>query len=334
MIDTIGFSFPISESDARKVRAKGNEIQKKNFLERRIEFTYINSEVFVGSFSRKVVIRIKNCTLNAEFSVPKLVFGHNISLIDKAKTIEGIETLREAITREFEISPPPYKEWEIYRVDLCYAWKYKEKSQASRVLSILKNLRYLNFKIHTYPTSIMWVGQDYSIKFYEKNAEFINHDFKELHKNPKSFDRAYNLLEFSQEVLRFEVSMKKKHLNGLFGDRLRIDELLKYDLEGILSRYLYKVIRVENNMMGILKVQKVLETKFPPDKAVRLFTFYTNYYSDKPEERAFIIKNFDRRTIWLYLKNLREAGVGLPSDNSDVQLDLNIPSKDCVSNFA
>jgi hypothetical protein len=65
---------------------------------------------------------------------------------------------------------------------------------------------------------------------------------------------------------------------------------------------------------------------------MHLWQFYEVYHGKDEQKREILEKKFDRQTIWRCLKDLSEAGIGLPVGNVSREFKLEIPS-DYVVNF-
>lgn len=334
MIDTIGFTVPISQQDEVKFMHNSKGTQRKDFKNNLIDFTYVNGEAFVGSYDSTVQFRVKDNILKFEFSVPKIIYGHNIYLIDDNQLLDGVNLVRSAILKQFNVDLPSVDTWDIYRLDICYAWKFPDEKSLNESLSILKQLNYLDFSKYDKKTSVMWVGSNYSMKFYVKQPEFIKHDLKVL-KEKRSFEDIKSLLNLSENVLRFEVTFRKKQLNYMYGNLLHLPFFVKLDKISLLNQYTSKMIKVWKDFQGIYNIQNLLLEKYSKTKAMQLYGFFSNYYDENPLKRSFLVNNYDRSTIWRNLRDLKLAGVGLPTDEEEEKLfpDLSIPSKNCVNNY-
>lgn len=334
MTDTIGLYIPITDQEQHKIMLKSKGTQRKDFKNNIIEFTYVNGEVFAGSFEHKVQLKAYDNKLRIEFSIPKIVFGHNIYLIDDKQLVYGVNLVRSAINKEYDVNLPSINLWELYRLDICYAWKFDNPKQLDKALTTLKSLEYLDFSKYVKKTSVMWVGGNYSMKFYAKNPEFIKHDLKILIQNRK-IDEVKKLLKLSENVLRFEVTFRKKQLQYMYGNLLHLPFFIKLDKISLLNQYTSKMIKVWKNFQGIYNIQNLLLEKYSKTKAMQLYSFFTTYYDENPLKRAFLIKNYNPSTIWRNLKDLKLAGVGLPTEEEEEKLfpDISIPSKDCINNF-
>lgn len=331
MIDTIKFKVPINEEQYKNIRSGERFLKIKRDGDREfIEFDIKNHDIYVGSYSRKITVKIKPNFIDIEFSVPKILFGHNVSLISNNSEIE------EAVVRVFlaikEVIPDVmnFREWGVTRLDLCWAWKFPSQEEAEKALGIVKTLKYKGFKEHDYKTAKMWVSDRYALKFYLKAPEFATHDFKALI-DRKYDDKAMFVSELSQGVLRYEISMRNKLLVERYKKGLVFSDIMQMDLIEELKHYFYYLVKIEPMIMNLDDVMNLLLSKYKKTKAIQLYQFYRAYYSDVKKDRLFLQQSYDNSTIWRNLKDLQEAGVGIPSDDvEEYEFDLDIPSDNSV----
>ena len=155
-----------------------------------------------------------------EFSIPKFWYGHNISLLYDFLT--ALQEFKRLIEKQFGLHTkrksdrlPDVLSWLVSRVDICYAWQFPSQSICHQYLDSLKRLRYPRLKPIPYPTSLMFLGTTYSLKFYEKLPEFIQHDAKELKKNKANPDYIDYLKKKADGVLRVEATLRHRYLTRI-----------------------------------------------------------------------------------------------------------------------
>jgi hypothetical protein len=150
---------------------------------------------------------IANNYIEFNFSIPKYFYGNNIAQfirpVDDLRFNMGIDfhfnkqrdilykRLNTALNRFFrEAFPDYYVDWtrlEINRIDLCFNQIFMDKFEAKRYLDYQKKMNLRNMRVdgrrfQNYRTSMMYVGDDYAIKIYQKGAEYEKHDRKEHEK--------------------------------------------------------------------------------------------------------------------------------------------------------
>lgn len=196
-----------------------------------------------------------------EFSIPKYWYGHNIRLFyEFTKALSVLKTALEGLfgLKTRSKLPDPLT-WHLYRVDVCYAWQFPTQIAAQEYLNSLKGFSYPRKRPIIYPTSIVFQGATYTLKFYLKHPEFRTHDMKELVKAKASLEWINHLEALADGVLRCEATLRRQYLKvkGLLTvadlvrpmNRIHWDEeLCKY--EGLIpdmAMYLVLNLWAKNN---------------------------------------------------------------------------------------
>lgn len=333
MIDTIRFKIKISESEYQKIVKKSKEFTFRDVNTDTTIFKFHKTEVPIGSFDRSInftVFEDNKEYIFLEFSVPKFQLNTNIFLIYCSQAKQAVKKMEVLLTEYFG-QFPPCETWEIYRLDVCYAWKFQTEGIAETVISILKTYNFPRLEKTLYPTSIHWAGSIHTVKFYQKHEEFYKHDFKKFIKT--NVEYGYNMLDFSKGVVRFEVSLKKKGLYSAFGTKhLFLEDLRDSDIYTILQNYLMKILKSENReFMTSEEVHQKLKDKYTKKEAYNLWVFYQLDHSPDPEVRKKLIQENDRRTLWYNRKRISKAGVGLPIKDIEQDFNFTIPSEYVVN---
>lgn len=329
MIDTVRFKLPFLSDTIKKKLVKFEKTDQEN---NRSIFCYYSKLVNLGSFDAKVNIiydDIFHCYY-LEFSAPKYYYGHNIYLLYPEEYFKNTTKLYYDLVNYFGTDFPRPSLWEYQRIDVCYAWKFESSSITEVLLSFLKTLSVPRKEMLEKPTSMMWKGKIYSTKFYLKNDEYYVHDFKEIKK--KNLDRAYQLLDFSKNVLRFEATIRKEALKSYVGEDLRYDKIKKEDFEYLLHTFFNKTM---SNISGEFQTGKqifeLLRSRYKKTKAVQLYAFYCLYHSDKKEDREILKSTYSRSQRFKNLASIKEANVGIKISDVDFNSILSIPSSFVVN---
>ncbi|NJL41600.1 MAG: phage replication protein, partial [Leptolyngbyaceae cyanobacterium SM1_4_3] len=152
--------------------------------------------------------------LTVELSLPKLYYGHNIRLL--YNFVSALELLKELFEKHFGLTGrkrlASIYEWQLWRVDCCYAWQCPSEKIARQILDSLKRLHFPRKKPVIYPTTILFKGTTYSLKFYLKLPEFREHDLKALLKAKASLEWINYCEELASGVLRVEATLRRKYL--------------------------------------------------------------------------------------------------------------------------
>lgn len=171
------------------------------------------------SFHREVMwdipgIYIQDETyLTVELSLPKLWYGHNIHLL--YGFVNAIAHLKQLLEQQFKFKRNKLTDlmtWQIWRLDGCYAWRMLSQQLAQQVLDSLKHLHYPRKKPIIYPTSLVFAGRTYTVKFYLKLPEFKQHDLKALKKAKASDDWIKHLEAKADGVMRYEATLRRMYL--------------------------------------------------------------------------------------------------------------------------
>lgn len=333
MIDTIRFKIPFTQDQMLNLMRKSVEVRKYDHEKSFDLLRIYKKEVNLGSYDRKVnLFCAEGFPVYLEFSLPKYYYGHNVYLLYPGKVKKVLSMVHKNLS-DFFGSFPDVDTWVVQRLDLCYAWKLFSDDQAQTVLSVLRSFSIGRKDTINFESSIMWKGSDWSAKYYMKSPEFYVHDFRLLHRDVRYFDLAYNLLESSKGVIRFETTLRAKQLERDFTKReVLVSDLTEQKVKSLLDYYFKKTIRNRSgDLMTSNEVVDLLNKYYTPIKAMHLWQFYELYHDNNPEKRLLLKRRFDRTTIWRCLRDLTNAGVGLPGGNVFKEFSLSIPSEYVVN---
>jgi len=70
---------------------------------------------------------------------------------------------------------------------------------------------------------------------------------------------------------------------------------------------------------------------FNKEKSMRLFNFWKTYYSKDNHIKKLLKKNNSSKTFLRNFKDLNEAGVGVPTGDSEIPFDFSIPNINVVN---
>lgn len=331
MIDTIRFKMALTDSQYVRIRSLSTEVTELDNESETTNFVILKNSLPLGSYDRKINIFVtdeKQCFL--EFSVPKFQYGHNVYMVFPEEVPEIVEKVQKKLDKYFHGFPASIF-WELQRIDLCYSWKFPDHESALQVLSLLQGIEGNKTQKYLYNSSVMFRGRTMSTKFYLKDDEYYKHDFVELKKSG-FVDMAYKYLAISQGILRFEISLRKEAINRLFfgvekGDCYFISWHFTTDtVTHILNRRLGDLLRMNNKKSVTLdQVHQKLVAQYGKIQGLHLYTFYRLYFNE-PEGKKKIKRCMERTRIWRNLKKLRDAQVGIASDDIPLNFDLSIPS--------
>ena len=240
MLDTIKLGIPLTRNQYDKIQAIAYHSEREQWVllvptTGELRFRKISglAETDQNSYHREIrwdipanylppleklengeVIKVPNTFLTLELSLPKFSHGHNIHLLyDFTATITKLKQLLEKrFNLQTRAKLADINQWQVWRVDCCYAWRMPSQQIAQQVLDSLKHLHYPRKKPIIYPTSIVFGGATYSVKFYLKLPEFKAHDMKALIKAKANFEWINYLEQKADGILRYEATLRRQYL--------------------------------------------------------------------------------------------------------------------------
>jgi len=335
MIDTIRFMVPMNENIYDAVRSKSYETVRTDkfygFEESRRLSSYITlnrTKLSIFSFDEQFMF--------LEGSMPKLYYGHNISLFYPSQLPELLQKLETILKKTFEIFPP-FDMWRIQRVDMCYAYKLGSIEEVEATLQLISTLRYPRKSIHIYPKqTVSYGGRSYSIKFYSKQKEFMKKDMKEMIKEGYQ-DKARELWELSNGVLRYEITNRKFNLNQILKDtgktQFTYKDIMNLDL---YYNYLNKVLNIlfkgaNTTTLTDIQVWNNLKSTYNQIKAKKYFMFYKMLYLQDPFCQNFVHGEHNATTVKRTIEALNKAHVGIPATNLPHDFQISIPNQHVIN---
>jgi hypothetical protein len=235
MIDTVGFKAIINYETYKKVKEKTRMTQRIDKETGDIEFEYDNGQTNHSS-NYKIVYKIsdeywdcqkmedssKSVTnsrkiqphkktgiphVKLEFSIPKILLGHNLQSIGMALIYDAMYVVKTAFEEKYECILPNMPEWYCYRVDTCANYILSNEREVRNYISYLSKLAYPRREPITYGDSgIYFVSQQNTLKVYAKGPEFKKHDKNRF----LNVVEAYGLYEKARNILRIEVEHKRR----------------------------------------------------------------------------------------------------------------------------
>lgn len=312
MIDTIKFKIPIY--DVQKIELSKNfaKIQKSK-ANGDILYNVITDNIQLGSFEYSVNIYVPKDLLNLyiEFSLPKLLFGHNTIMAFIDDLPDALTLIRTHLSKF--VSLPPIDSWQVNRLDVCYNWSFADSTELFNVLTILHLIDFPRKKKYIYDTSVMYKGSSYTLKFYLKHPEFIRHDFRKLYRiDPVEAMEAFSL---SENMLRFEMTMRKSYLTFLLKKPIIIyKDLFSFDYASLINGKLKLFAGyINDKAMNKQSVLKKLKKVYPDSKAIRLFNFWNQFYNGDMLDKHLVCESYSRTQIWRNKRDLNTVGISYNS---------------------
>lgn len=248
----------------------------------------------IPSWSYLVNMRKQNNEIKVEFSIPKYLYGHNLNLFPNKEYYYELKNdpfysrliPKENFTQElfailslqkfvndftwkvFGVGSNVFKP-EVYRIDISYNYRFKDSKATEAFRERIKDFfrkvhkgRYTNYNDKTFAK----ITQQYSVKIYDKEAEFLKHDYKELFKYfndsrlqmPQETidDNLRGLTNFSKNVFRAEISLRKNELKELFFNNA---EKFSFRERNIYLQYKPMYNKVFNCMRSLNLIKSYLE---------------------------------------------------------------------------
>lgn len=224
MIDTIKFGIRVSKHQHSKIQKFLSEDDAYQWVKYQPSTKTIALVRCKGlldtdchSYHREIKYDLPNTYeyektyLVAEFSIPKFWIGHNIHLV--YDYLPALQYFKKLLEQQLHCKFEDVLQWQIFRLDVCYAWKCPSQNIAQQVLNSLKGFKYPWKKNPIiYTDSILFPGTTYSFKFYLKLPEFEKHDEKAMAKSGFSYEWINHLKKRASGVLRCEATLRRKWL--------------------------------------------------------------------------------------------------------------------------
>jgi hypothetical protein len=223
MIDTIKLGIPLKEQQLKKLLRRLTDDEQWQWVqfqnstgELRLVRCRGLAQTDQHSFHRDIRWDIpasyipEQTFLTLEFSIPKFWYGHNIHLL--YGYVDALQQLKKLLEKQLNLRLPDVMQWKVSRVDCCYAWRTPTQQLAQQMLDALKCLHFPRKKPIIYPTSLVFSGATYTVKFYLKYPEFRQHDMKALINDKYSMEYVNHLEELSKGVIRYEATLRRQYL--------------------------------------------------------------------------------------------------------------------------
>jgi hypothetical protein len=162
-------------------------------------------------------------TLFVEASLPKLLWGHNITLLTLGDFIRASGELHRLVTAATpHHDAPPLEEWSLSRVDFCHAWGGVEAARYISSIGPTLDCTARQVTVHYHNPSLggdtleRRSGRSWTELLYNKAAE-THHALRSMRPKPDEEARKA-LLGLAEGVLRYEVQMGRKALKKHLGE--------------------------------------------------------------------------------------------------------------------
>lgn len=344
MIDTVGFYISLRSDDYNILINQGVMTQRIDRDTGFVEFEYTNFKLS-HSWNYKTLWRVDNKHivwdpvfrkyveasgvpyLRIEFSVPKILWGHNLWSSDIDGMISACAIVRDAFEKYSGVYLEGPGEWYPYRIDTCANFIMVSKDQVKSYIRYLQRLDYPRRRGTCFKdTGLYFASRHNTAKAYCKGEEFRKNDAKDRFLDELERLR---LQKFADTIFRFEVENKR---------RLKYD-VSKYEIENneTLSKFkgyvsfddLLSVVNLskltgvvmkkflcgkESQVMKSLDVLNILKSVCGVRQANNFYSVYMVIVTQGQDEAK---RQFKRRNYYEALKAFRENGISLIT--SDIQ---------------
>lgn len=223
LIDTIKVGIPLTQAQLSKIHTRLAADDRWQWVQYQqatgeLRFTRLKGlmELDQRSFHREIYWDVPATYssdwtfLTFELSLPKFWYGQNIHLL--YNYINVLQQFRKQLNYQLHCRLAAVEEWELFRVDPCFAWRCPTQAISQQILDSLRQLHYPRKELHAQRTSIMFTGKTYSFKIYLKLPEFIKHDRKALLQDNASLEWVNYLENLATGVIRCEATLRRKYL--------------------------------------------------------------------------------------------------------------------------
>lgn len=335
MIDTVKFKIPIDDLAYESIK-KLSHVHVGYIPEIKVVKYYVTTtRIELGShtYMRQITVPKEfvsgsNNFMYLELSIPKYVFDHNVRMINASDFQNIVSKLHQELADDYNIITV-LDDWEIMRLDLCYAWKMKNKDELNNALSILQSLRYSRKKRYNYDTSVMFKGSAYTVKFYSKYEEFLKHDYNRIWKVNEEL--ADEILLLAENVLRFEATIRRTHFITVFRKpRIGVKDITEEVVLNTINYYFNKLVKlVDLEVSNKISVYDRLIVEFGEVKGRDIYEKYRLCISKDPtDQKAFDSYSYPNR--YKFFQHLKKANVGLLTEDNAYEFNLTIPSDNAV----
>lgn len=278
-------------------------------------YTNYKLELPSSHYDIQIFISRSSNYIQIQFSVPKLIYGHNIAqftpkfmgnlendFLELSKKLpELIKTSIKILFKDFfKIGyPDQYGQVEvpifwntmtIERIDLCFNEYCKTPEEKTAKLMTMKNLGQKRQKVDYLPNTYGKNGISYSntmvyFKCYDKGAEFAKNDYKKLEKSNEYIYPRYNLNMLQNEadlILRYEITYRPIFFNYYYRKYIYRRGCLKHHSFILLKNKLDKLIDMTENEICTKFFQKFIYIGFK--KAYQwLKSLFSKFYINQLE---------------------------------------------------
>lgn len=270
MIDTVCFLTPIiPQFYIEKIKLKIKLYQCIDCDSGEMVYSFSTGQI-KGSFDSSINIKINtDNTIKITCSIHKVILGNNIAY-GSDNLILLANCLKKIIYKTLDVKLPDVIQWELLRVDYTLTFNLgNQRNVESYINSLRMTASYARRETDGKDNQGVWLnGATTVIKFYNKQREFIKHDYKKIEKIAGR-EAAERLIDLSEGLLRVEVSIFSRKIKQLF-PKTKYRKNLYKQYKNLIKKYGIKSEYVQA-FDKVLKTNKVTLKDFKIDKIKKLW---------------------------------------------------------------
>jgi len=270
LIDTVCFLTPkIPEIYIRKIKLKLKLYECTDCESGEILYSF-STGVIPGSYDSSINLKINiDNTIKITCSIHKIILGYNIAY-GSDNLILLANCLKKILYKTLEVKLPDVMLWDLLRIDYTLTFNLKNQENVESYINSLRmTASYARRETDGKDNQGIWLnGSTTVIKFYNKQREFIKHDYRKI-KQVAGIEKAENLIDLSQGLLRVEVSIYSRKIKQLFPKTIYRKQMFK-EYKKLINEYGFKnpVVQAFDKQF---KKNKVTLKDFRIDKIIKLW---------------------------------------------------------------
>ncbi|MDQ8734833.1 hypothetical protein [Paenibacillus sp. LHD-38] len=167
-------------------------------------------------------------TLSIQVSIPKLLYGNNVTLITEDDIPSFFESVQQRIHQLFSISIP-HSEWSISRADIC--WNFQAGKDVGEYVRMLSKQKLAFKNTRSY-------NQDQTVEFSNKSSRIIFYDKQRQIQKEKATPE---LVEKSKGILRLEIKSSNSDMKKFSPTKNAIELLNKSFFDYMTAKVLNEI---------------------------------------------------------------------------------------------
>lgn len=319
LIDTVKIYSAINKEIYNIIYNKSIVKSSINKKDGEILYEIVNDHL-EGSYSSSLSVRV-GC--GAKYNLAELDYfieieGSYHKIWKGFNSHDGVYNLQYIVNKFIELAEnayniklPALENWYLQRIDIAKCFDILNQYNVCDYINSLSACRYSRRKLKFYANESLYAsGTTTTLKIYNKALEFQKHDQKKFRDTDFNIENYYNHI---QGFIRFEVEIKKKKLQSMYGidkKHISVKDLEYCEFEKVWSDEFMKLLGMLENDLEIVKgkedVKKRLLTLYKKSKALRLFDFYCSIQLNGID---FIKKDMSSTSYYRSIKELKEARV-------------------------